>query len=818
MARGVATDMRGSRARDDFVMTIDSDEEQAGAPDQEEVVPEAPKKNKATIGEREKIRDDGRARRTATDAEALEMGNGFEFDVGDSEIAPTSWDFSVEGAKGAGRFSVDDIIERRREGLSDSIKGVTNDEEDDEEDSEEEDEDEEKADTDVMEQDDEEDEEAGAARAADAYAESESDEEGFGSGARAKKREAESDFESGDDEEEDDPLDEEKEADEPEVAEESSEDSSDEDEETRARKADYFAKEGDDAPEDVSFSSLRLNRALLRAIESLGFKKPTPIQARTIPVALAGKDIVAGAVTGSGKTAAFLIPILERLSYRQKGVEEAKSRVVVLCPTRELAIQCHSVGKALAKFMGVRFALCVGGLSLKVQEAELKLRPDIIIATPGRLIDHVRNSSSFGVDDVEILVMDEADRMLEDGFEAELNEIVRLCPAKRQTMLFSATMTDDVDQLVRLSLDRPVRMFVDPRKSTSSRLVQEFVRVRAPSSANAAARMQGEDAHRVALLLTLCTRTFRDQVIIFVRSKKLAHQLKIIFGLLDLSAAELHGDLSQEQRLQSLTAFRDRKADFLLATDLASRGLDIRGVQTVINYDMPAQLEQYLHRVGRTARAGRNGRSVTLVGEGDRRLLKTVLKRTPAEQVKHRLLPPEAVQRMDEAIVALRPEVEQVLVEEKEERALRQAEMQVTKGENMIEHGDEIFSRPKRTWFQSEKDKAAAKHMSKAEYAAKMDAVKAAEKKKAEKGKDRFAGLSRRQKRSKLMREEVARENIQGATDAAVRAAKRAQRPKQLGEPEPKRQKQSKSKSKNKSKGGPGGKSSFSRDMNTRNR
>ena len=523
-------------------------------------------------------------------------------------------------------------------------------------------------------------------------------------------------------------------------------------------------------------------------------------------------------MTGSGKTAAFLIPILERLSYRQKSVEEAKSRVVVLCPTRELAIQCHSVGKALAKFMGVRFALCVGGLSLKVQEAELKLRPDIIIATPGRLIDHVRNSSSFGVDDVEILVMDEADRMLEDGFEAELNEIVRLCPAKRQTMLFSATMTDDVDQLVRLSLDRPVRMFVDPRKSTSSRLVQEFVRVRAPSSANAAARMQGEDAHRVALLLTLCTRTFRDQVIIFVRSKKLAHQLKIIFGLLDLSAAELHGDLSQEQRLHSLTAFRDRKADFLLATDLASRGLDIRGVQTVINYDMPAQLEQYLHRVGRTARAGRNGRSVTLVGEGDRRLLKTVLKRTPAEQVKHRLLPPEAVQRMDEAIVALRPEVEQVLAEEKEERALRQAEMQVTKGENMIEHGDEIFSRPKRTWFQSEKDKAAAKHMSMSEYAAKMDAVKAAEKKKAEKGKDRFAGLSRRQKRSKLMREEVARENIQGATDAAVRAAKRAQRPKQLGEPEPKRQKQSKnkSKSKKKSKGSPGGKSSFSRDMNTR--
>ena len=162
----------------------------------------------------------------------------------------------------------------------------------------------------------------------------------------------------------------------------------------------------------MSFTSLRLNRALLRALDALGFKQPTPIQARTVPIALAGKDLVAGAVTGSGKTAAFLIPILERLSYRRKGVEDAKSRVVILCPTRELAIQCHSVGKALARFMDVRFSLCIGGLSLKNQEAELKMRPDIIIATPGRLIDHIRNSSSFGVDDVEILVMDEADRCL----------------------------------------------------------------------------------------------------------------------------------------------------------------------------------------------------------------------------------------------------------------------------------------------------------------------------------------------------------------------------------------------------------------------
>lgn len=696
----MAKESRGTRPRDDFVMTIDSDDEPVntttGDLSEPEPEAEAPKKNKATISGREKIRDSGRARPAATDAEGLEMGGDFQFDAGDSEIAPASWDFAVEGAKGAGRLSVDDIIERRRSGIADTVKEAVDD--DDEE-------------LDESQDDDEEDGDG-----IGATLESESDEEGFGVGARAQKRQADSESESeeesadGSEDESKDPLgDEEENAN---AAISSDDDSSDDDEETRARKSAYFAKDDGEAATDVSFTSLRLNRALLRALDALGFKQPTPIQARTVPIALAGKDLVAGAVTGSGKTAAFLIPILERLSYRRKGVEDAKSRVVILCPTRELAIQCHSVGKALARFMDVRFSLCIGGLSLKNQEAELKMRPDIIIATPGRLIDHIRNSSSFGVDDVEILVMDEADRMLEDGFEAELNEIVRLCPPKRQTMLFSATMTDDVDQLVRLSLDKPVRLFVDPRRSTSARLIQEFVRVRAPSTSSTAARLEAEDAHRAALLLTLCTRTFREQVIIFVRSKKLAHQLKIIFGLLGLSAAELHGDLSQEQRLHSLTAFRDHKADFLLATDLASRGLDIRGVQTVINYDMPAQLEQYLHRVGRTARAGRHGRSVTLVGESDRRLLKTVLKKTPPEQVKHRLLPTEAVQRMDEAISALRPEIEQVLAEEKEERALRQAEMQMTKGENMLAHGDEIYSRPARTWFQSEKEKSASKSAS----------------------------------------------------------------------------------------------------------
>jgi ATP-dependent RNA helicase DDX27 len=278
---------------------------------------------------------------------------------------------------------------------------------------------------------------------------------------------------------------------------------------------------------------MNLSRPLLRAVTSAGFNAPTPIQAATIPVALLGKDVVGGAVTGSGKTAAFIIPILERLLYRSR---DAQTRVVVLVPTRELAVQCHAVAEKLGTFTDVRSALIVGGLSLKAQEATLRTRPDIVVATPGRLIDHLRNSRSFSLDALDVLILDEADRMLSDGFADELKEIVQSCPAGRQTMLFSATMTDDVETLIRLSLRQPVRLFVDPKKQTARGLVQEFVRVKA-----------GKEAERPALLVALCTRTARRGVIVFFRSKKLAHQMRVLFGICELKAVELHGDLTQEQ-------------------------------------------------------------------------------------------------------------------------------------------------------------------------------------------------------------------------------------------------------------------------------
>jgi len=319
----------------------------------------------------------------------------------------------------------------------------------------------------------------------------------------------------------------------------SDEDEKDEDPEEAARREAFFAPEeklvkGSKSPASTSFQGMSLSRPILRGLAAVGFSQPTPIQAKTIPVALLGKDVVGGAVTGSGKTAAFVVPVLERLLYRPKKVPT--SRVVILMPTRELAIQCHAVATKLASHTDIKFCLAVGGLSLKVQEAELRLRPDVIIATPGRFIDHMRNSASFTVDTLEILVLDEADRMLEAGFADELNEILTTIPKSRQTMLFSATMTSSVDNLIRVGLNRPVRLMVDAQKQTVGTLIQEFIRLR-----------PGRETKRMGYLLYLCANIYTDRVIVFFRQKKEAHRARIIFGLSGLKATELHGSMSQEQ-------------------------------------------------------------------------------------------------------------------------------------------------------------------------------------------------------------------------------------------------------------------------------
>ncbi|KAI1503302.1 hypothetical protein F5X99DRAFT_407119 [Biscogniauxia marginata] len=463
----------------------------------------------------------------------------------------------------------------------------------------------------------------------------------------------------------------------------------------------------------LSFHGMSLSRPILRGLNSVGFNTPTPIQAKTIPLALEGKDLVGGAVTGSGKTAAFVVPILERLLYRPNKIPT--SRVVILAPTRELAIQCHSVASKLASHTDIKFCLAVGGLSLKVQEAELRLRPDVVIATPGRFIDHVRNSASFSTDTVEILVLDEADRMLEDGFADELNEILTTLPKSRQTMLFSATMTSSVDRLIRVGMNKPVRVMVDSQSKTVDKLEQKFVRLR-----------PGREEKRLGYLIHICKTMHTERVIIFFRQKKDAHRARIIFALLNLPCAELHGSMNQSQRISSVEAFRDGKVAFLLATDLASRGLDIKGIDTVINYEAPQSLDIYVHRVGRTARAGRSGIAITLAAEPDRKIVKAAVKAGKAQgaKISSLVIEPVEADKWQEKIDGMEDEIEAIAREEKEEKQLAQVEMQIKKGENMVLHEDEIKSRPKRTWFETQHDKQKAREAGRAELNGLLESLK----------------------------------------------------------------------------------------------
>ena len=263
--------------------------------------------------------------------------------------------------------------------------------------------------------------------------------------------------------------------------------------------------------------------------------------------------------------------------------------------------------QALGEYYRHSYGIGSRGLSVKVQESELRSRPDVIVCTPGRMIDHARNSRAVHLEDVEILILDEADRLLEMGFEHEVHELVRYCPRGRQTLLFSATMTSGVNELIKLSLNRPVRIDVDPVYNSADKLKQEFVRIR-----------HDKESTRDAILVSLCKNNFKKRTIIFFEQKWMAHRMKLIFGLLNLKAAELLGDLTQSMRLEAMQRFRDQSVNFLLATDLAARGLDIPSVETVINFQMPRDMTTYIHRVGRTARAGRSGVSVSLCGENGR--------------------------------------------------------------------------------------------------------------------------------------------------------------------------------------------------------
>lgn len=366
------------------------------------------------------------------------------------------------------------------------------------------------------------------------------------------------------------------------------------------------------APVDASparFDTLPLDPKLLRAVEDQGYAFMTPIQAQAIPVVLAGRDVMGAAQTGTGKTAAFSIPLLQKmLRHENSSASPARHpvRALVLAPTRELADQVAQNVKAYAKHSNLRSLVVFGGVDMKPQTLDLKRGVEVLIATPGRLLDHIE-AKNCSLGQVEYVVLDEADRMLDIGFLPDLQRILSYLPKQRQTLLFSATFSPEIKRLASSYLQDPVLVEVARANATASTVEQRFYSV------------EGDDKRRAVLKL------LRDndikQSIVFVNSKLGAARLARSFERDGLRTSALHGDKSQDERLKALAAFKAGEVDLLVATDVAARGLDIADLPAVFNFDVPFNAEDYVHRIGRTGRAGASGLAVTLVARSDARLI-----------------------------------------------------------------------------------------------------------------------------------------------------------------------------------------------------
>lgn len=401
-----------------------------------------------------------------------------------------------------------------------------------------------------------------------------------------------------------------------------------------ARPLDLDSQVDEETTEEVleSFDDLDLVPEITQACKNLNFTKMTPIQAKSIPPALAGSDIIGLAQTGSGKTAAFAIPILNSLWHDQQPYYAC-----ILAPTRELAQQIKETFDSLGSLMGLRTTCIVGGMNMMDQARDLMRKPHVIIATPGRLMDHLENTKGFSLRKLKFLVMDEADRLLDMEFGPVLDRILKIIPTQgRTTYLFSATMTSKIDKLQRASLTNPVKCAVSNKYQTVDTLVQSLMVV--PSGL------------KNAFLIYLLNEYYGKSTIIFTRTKANAERISALCNLLEFNATALHGDLNQNQRTGALDLFKAGKKSILVATDVAARGLDIPSVDIVVNYDIPVDSKSYIHRVGRTARAGRSGKSVSLVSQYDLELILRI------EEVLGKKLPKEDADK--NSIMALRDTVD----------------------------------------------------------------------------------------------------------------------------------------------------------------
>jgi ATP-dependent RNA helicase RhlE len=362
----------------------------------------------------------------------------------------------------------------------------------------------------------------------------------------------------------------------------------------------------------VTFADLNLRAELLQAVQEAGYTSPTPIQRQAIPLALEGRDLIGLAQTGTGKTAGFTLPIIERLleeGYGQSQSSAHRVRVLVLTPTRELCVQVEESFRKYGKHTTLRVAPIYGGVGVEPQSKQLRKGVDVIVATPGRLLDHMERQNVV-FDDLEVLVLDEADRMLDMGFAPQLNRIVAEVPRFRQTLLFSATMPPEVEALARKYLRKPIVVQVGRRSSAASTVTHAVYPVPRDKKTD--------------LLAQLLQEKGMDSVLIFSRTKHGADKVVRHLSSKGISSTAMHADKSQGERTRALEDFKNGKVRVLVATDIAQRGLDVSGISHVINYDVPQQAEDYVHRIGRTGRAAATGDAFTFMAPDEIAMVRAI--------------------------------------------------------------------------------------------------------------------------------------------------------------------------------------------------
>lgn len=389
----------------------------------------------------------------------------------------------------------------------------------------------------------------------------------------------------------------------------------------------------------MSFASLGLCQNIVNAVIEKGYTEPSPIQAKAIPPILEGKDVMAAAQTGTGKTAGFVLPILEKLNHGKK-VKGNQVKSLILTPTRELAAQIAENINVYSKNLAIRHTVVFGGVGINPQMMALRKGVDILVATPGRLLDlYSQNAVKF--DQLEILVLDEADRMLDMGFIHDIKRVLKLLPQKRQNLLFSATFSDDIRNLARGLVNDPVEVSVAPPNQTADRIEQWIYPVDKNKKSN--------------LLTQIIKQNDMQQVLVFSRTKHGANRLAKQLNARGITANAIHGNKSQGARTKALAEFKSGKCRVLVATDIAARGLDINLLPNVINYDLPHVAEDYVHRIGRTARAGNEGQAISLVIAEEFKQLKAIEKLI--KQVLNRKILPgfEPTEKVPESTLDTRP-------------------------------------------------------------------------------------------------------------------------------------------------------------------